>query len=106
MKDMIFVICNNGYASDVMEIAKSQGAGGGTIIKGRGSAGKDIQHFLGITIQPEKDIVMIVVSTEIRNNIMKEISSKMGVGTKSHAICFSVPVDATVGIKDNQNNNK
>ena len=60
-----------------------------------------MQHFLGITIQPEKDIILIVTEPETRNNIMKEISSKMGIGTKSHAICFSVPVDATVGLKEN-----
>ena len=101
MKDMIIIICNNGSAADVMELAKSQGAGGGTIIKGRGSASKDMQHFLGITIQPEKDIILIVTEPETRNNIMKEISSKMGIGTKSHAICFSVPVEATVGLKEN-----
>lgn len=99
MKDLIVIICNNGSADDVMKVAKEQGAGGGTILHGRGSAKKDAEHFLGITIQPEKEIVIIIIDTTLRNQIMQEISSKLGVGTKAHAICFSLPVDETVGIK-------
>jgi len=98
MKELIIVICNMGSADDVMTTAKSKGAGGGTIIHGRGSAKKDAAHFLGFTIRPEKELVLIIVDDTIRNDVMREISAKNGVGTSAHAICFSVPVDATVGL--------
>ncbi|MCI6508111.1 MAG: P-II family nitrogen regulator [Bacilli bacterium] len=98
MKELIIVICNMGSADDVMNTAKEKGAGGGTIIHGRGSAKKDAEHFLGFTIRPEKELVLIITDDTIRNDIMREISKKHGVGTKAHAICFSVPVDATVGL--------
>lgn len=100
MKELIVIISNGGYADELMEVAKTKGAFGGTIIHGRGSASKDVEHFLGITIQPEKDLILMIVDMEIRNQIMQEVSAKLGVGTKAHAICFSIPVDATVGIKD------
>lgn len=41
---------------------------------------------------------MIIVDKETRNPIMQEISAKHGVGTQAHAICFSIPVDAAVGL--------
>ena len=100
MKELIVIIANNGSADEIMEVAKSKGAAGGTILHGRGSASKDAEHFLGITIQPEKDLILIIVEQEIRYPIMQEVSSKLGVGTKAHAICFALPIDATVGIKD------
>ena len=102
MKEMILVICNNGSADDVMEAAKSKGARGGTILHGRGSASKDAAKFLGFTIQPEKELIMIIVDKETRNPIMQEISAKHGVGTQAHAICLSIPVDATVGLNSVQ----
>lgn len=102
MKEMILVICNNGSADDVMEVAKTKGARGGTILHGRGSASKDAVSFLGLTIQPEKELVMIIVDNEARNPIMQEISSKHGVGTQAHAICISIPVDATIGLSNLQ----
>lgn len=98
MKELIIAICNMGSADEVMNTAKSKGAGGGTIIHGRGSAKKDAAHFLGFTIRPEKELVLIIVDDTIRNDVMREINAKNGVGTAAHAICFSVPVDATVGL--------
>lgn len=99
MKELIIVICNDGCADEIMKTARSQGALGGTIMHGRGSASKETKHFLGITINPEKEMILIIVDDEIRNNVMREIGSKHGVGTKYHAICFSIPVDATVGLE-------
>lgn len=100
MKDLIITICNKGFADDIMEIAKENGAGGGTILHGRGSAKQDAEHFLGITIQPEKEIVLIIIDNEIKNQVMQAVSAKLGVGTKAHAICFTVPVDETVGLSE------
>lgn len=99
MKELIIIICNDGSADEIMQTAKSKGAAGGTIMSGRGSASKDAQHFLGITINPQKELLMIIVNDNIRNDLMREIGSKHGIGTKHHAICFSVPVDATVGLE-------
>ncbi len=99
MKELIIVICNGGNADDIMKTAREKGAAGGTIMHGRGSASKDALHFLGITINPEKELIMIIVDDTIRNDVMREIASHHGVGTKAHAICFSIPVDATVGLE-------
>lgn len=98
MRHLILAICNSGSADDVMATAKSVGARGGTIIHARGSAQKDAEHFLGITIQPEKEIIMIIVDDETKNPIMQEISRYHGIGTKSHAVTFSLPVDDIVGL--------
>jgi putative nitrogen regulatory protein P-II len=98
MRHLILAICNSGNADDVMNTAKLAGARGGTIIHARGSAQKDSEHFLGITIQPEKDVIMIIVDEETKNPIMQAISKNHGVGTKSHTITISLPVDDVVGI--------
>ena len=98
MRHLILTICNDGSADEIMETAKSAGARGGTIIHARGSAQKDAEHFLGITIQPEKEIIMIIVDEIGKNSIMEQINTNHGVGTKSHAITFSLPVDDIIGI--------
>lgn len=98
MRHLILSICNDGSADEVMETAKNAGARGGTIIHARGSAQKDAEHFLGITIQPEKEIIIIIVDDKSKNIIMEAINTTHGVGTKSHAVTFSLPVDDIVGI--------
>ena len=93
MRHLILAICNSGNADDVMSTAKEAGARGGTIIHARGSAQKDAEHFLGITIQPEKDVIMIIVDDNSKAPIMQAISKNHGIGTKSHTVTISLPVD-------------
>lgn len=98
MRHLILAICNSGNADEIMVTAKQAGARGGTIIHARGSAQKDAEHFLGITIQPEKDIIMIIVDDNTKTPIMQAISKFHGVGTKSHTVTISLPVDDVVGL--------
>ena len=95
---MIFAICHYGYAGDIMTIARKAGAKGGTILKARGSAGKEVAKFFGITIQPEKEMVMIIVPENLKENIMTAIVQNAGVQTEAHAITFSIKLDQVIGI--------
>lgn len=95
---MIFAICHHGYAGDVMKIAREVGAKGGTIIKARGSANNEVAKFFGITIQPEKEMVIIIVSEVIKEDVMRAIIQNAGVQTEAHAITFSIKLDQVIGI--------
>lgn len=95
---MIFAICHHGYAGDVMKIAREVGAKGGTIIKARGSANNEVAKFFGITIQPEKEMVIIIVSEVIKEDVMREIIQNAGVQKEAHAIVFSIKLDQVIGI--------
>ena len=106
MNHLLVTICNNGFADEVMDVAKSVGARGGTILHARGSAEDNPLQFLGITIEPEKDVIIIIVNDETKNNIMQAIATKLGVGTKAHAVTFSMPVDGIVGINLNKEDNQ
>ena len=44
--EVIFAIVNSGFAEDVMEVAKEQGARGGTILNARGVAKEEAAAFL------------------------------------------------------------
>lgn len=95
---MIFAICHHGYAGDIMTIARKAGAKGGTIVKARGSASNEVAKFFGITIQPEKEMVMIIVPENLKEDIMKAIIQNAGVQTEAHAITFSIKLDQVIGI--------
>lgn len=97
--EMIFCIVNAGCTGDVMDAARGAGAGGGTIIHGRGTAAKDAEEYFHITIQPEKDMVMILVPVEIRDNVMHALYKAAGLGTRGQGIAFSVPLNRVVGLK-------
>ncbi|MBO6092719.1 MAG: P-II family nitrogen regulator [Oscillospiraceae bacterium] len=106
--ELIFCIVNTGFSGTVMDAARSAGATGGTILRGRGSAGKEAEDFFHIQIEPEKEIVMILVPVEIKDNIMTSIYKEAGLASAGQGIIFSLPVTRTAGLSqvhENQENN-
>lgn len=95
---LIVTIVNSGRSEQVMNAARAAGAGGGTVIHARGLGSKEAMKYLGITIQPEKDLVLIVAPSELRRPIMERIVKEAGLGTAGAGICFSLPVDSAMGI--------
>ena len=98
--EAIFCIVNDGYSEAVMEAAKELGARGGTVINARGTAGKEAETFFHITVQPEKEIVMILVPKEIKDNVLRALYKQVGLDTAGQGIAFSVPVDSVVGLTE------
>ncbi len=96
--EVIFCIVNSGYSEAVMDAAKEVGARGGTIINARGTAGKEAETFFHITVHPEKEIVMILVTSEIKEAVLHALYKKVGLDSAGQGIAFSVPVDAVVGL--------
>lgn len=96
--EVIFAIVNDGYAEDVMAVAREQGARGGTIINARGVAKEDAAAFFGISVHTEKEIVMMVVPKTIKDDILNAIYKEMGMAKKAQGIAFSLPVTDTAGL--------
>lgn len=97
--ELIIVICNIGYSDMVMDAAKEAGATGGTIIHARGTARKETEDFMGISLATERDMIFIVTDKESKNDIMKSIMENAGIDTKAGGMTFSMPVTATAGFK-------
>ena len=97
--ELIIVITNVGYSDMAMDAARDAGATGGTIIHARGTARKETEDFLGISLATERDMVFIVTTSEDKSRIMTAIMENAGIDTKAGALVFSLPVTATAGFK-------
>lgn len=95
---LIFAIVNRGNFEKVMEAARSAGATGGTLLHGRGLSSEEAVKFLGITIQPEKDIVLILAPQKDHHKIMERISHELSINSPGKGICFSLPVNSALGL--------
>ena len=90
---LIVVIINGGYSDELMEIVKNEGARGGTIINAIGSVRKDAEKLYGITINPDKELILLIVDKTIRNKMLKAIYTKAGKDSPMESIAFSMPVE-------------
>ena len=96
--EVIFAIVNSGFAEEAMAIARELGARGGTIINARGVARENEAAFFGITIHAEKEILMLVVEKNIRDNVLNALYKEMGMDKKAQGIAFSLPVSDVAGL--------
>ena len=98
--ELIMCIVNEGFSDAVMDAAREVGARGGTVIDAHGTANKEAEKLFRIVISPQKEIVMIVVPTELRDTVLHALYKEVGLNTPGQGIAFAMPVDNVVGISD------
>ena len=96
--ELVVALINRGYTDLVMEAARQVGAPGGTVLNTRGIGSEDVEQFLGISIQSEKEIVFLVVPTEKRQDVMQAISHEAGLKTPAKGVVLSLPVSHAIGL--------
>ena len=96
--EVILCVVNSGFSEAAMEAARECGASGGTVFRARGTANLEAEKMLNILIQPEKEVVMILVDSSVKNDILHALYKAVGLNTPGQGIVFSLPVDQVVGI--------
>ncbi len=98
--EVIFCIVNTGFSDEVMDAARKFGARGGTVIRARGTANTEAEKLFNIAIQPEKEIVMILIESKLKNDILHALYNAVGLNTPGQGIAFTMPVDDVVGLTE------
>lgn len=98
----IMVIVDKGRGRDCMTSARAAGAQGSTLIHARG-AGIPADFYFPLTIEPQKDIVMIILPIDKAPVVQKRILSDLNLEKTGHGIMFTLPVNRTIGLVENRN---
>ena len=96
--EVVFCIVNEGFSEAVMDAARDAGATGGTVLHASGTASVDAEKRFGITIQPRKEIVMILIDVKIKEAVLKNLYEAVGLQTAGQGIAFTMPVAEVVGL--------
>lgn len=99
--ELVLAIVNRGFSEKVMSVASEKGATGGTVLHGRGTY-KNARTILGMKIEPEKEVLMIVVDKTICADIIMAIYESAGLHTPGSGICFALPISSAVGLRSLQ----
>lgn len=97
---LIAAVINQGYSENVMEAARTAGAGGGTVVPSRCIGDEQTMGFLGLSLQDEKDMVFIVAENESKLKIMQAIGEKCGMHSEAKGIVVSLPIDHVIGFEN------
>lgn len=98
---MILVFVEDHKTDAVMDAARAAGATGATVINNaRGEGLKPSKTFLGLNLETQRDVVLLLVEEHLSRSILEEIGrvgefdAKPGTG-----IAFQLDVEDAVGVR-------
>ncbi|HET8748997.1 MAG TPA: P-II family nitrogen regulator [Ramlibacter sp.] len=95
---LIVSIVRRGWGSTVLEAAVQAGARGSTVLVGRGGGINEQEKIFGVSIEPEKEIVLTVVRADLVDTILAEIVRAAELNETGKGIAFVMPVEKIVGV--------
>ncbi len=100
MYKKLTVVVNRGIAEDVIEIARKSGVKGGTIMHGRGTGSEFTEKLFGMQIEPEKELVMILLPSELVEPVVNDLFRELRLDDPGNGILFVEPVVEVRGLFD------
>ena len=94
----IMAIVNQGFSEEVMNAARPMGASGGTVFHSRRIGSEEAMKFWNISIQQEREVVLILAKKEDKKAIMQAVNKECGMQSGANGIVLSLPVDEIIGV--------
>jgi len=93
---LIAAVVNRGFGGNVMVTAREAGARGGTIVHSLNISNEEAEGFWGLSMQEEKEILLILADSDNKMKIMSAISENWGMHSEAKGIILSLPIDSVM----------
>ena len=97
---LIVTIVRKGWGSRVLQASVKAGARGGTVLFGRGAGIHEHEKIFGMSIEPEKEIVLTIVQEDQVGTVLDEIVRAAELDAAGHGMAFVLTVSRIVGVAD------
>ena len=94
---LIVTIVKKGWGDEVLCASMEAGAEGGTILFGRGVGVREHKKLLNIMIEPEKEVVLTVVSTCEADRVLEAVVKAGKLEEPGKGIAFELRIDKLLG---------
>jgi len=90
---LITCIITHGQGGEIMGVARQAGARGGTILNARGTGTEDDVKFFGISLAPEKEMLLIVAHAEQAQAVLEAVCRMPIFSEPGGGIVYTTPVE-------------
>ncbi len=100
------VVVDRGMSDDVMDIARKAGVRGGTVLRGRGTGAEFVEVLFGNEIEPEKELVTILLPRELKDKVVNDLYSELRLDLPGNGILYVEPISEVRGLFETHLNQK
>jgi len=90
---LITCIITHGQGGEIMNVARQAGARGGTILNARGTGTEDDVKFFGISLAPEKEMLLIATNNDHVQAILESVCKMPIFSEPGGGIVYTTPVE-------------
>ena len=94
---LLFAVVQRGFSDEVVQASREHGGSGAVILQGKGTTNEK-HKFFGFNIEPEKEVVMILVPSEKAVPITKAIYAAVDYKSEARGLVFVLPVSYVSGM--------
>ncbi len=99
---MLIAIVADTLEDQAIDIAKENGAGGVTLMKGSGIGLNEKKTFFGLTYERAESILMFILEKKTSLKVMKALNRELDLENSGHGMVVTMPLDHIAGIPQNQ----
>jgi len=99
---VVVAIVADDLEEKAIDVARKAGAGGFTIVSGRGVGAEEKKTFFGLTYQGSQTVLVCVVEKKLSVYIMKALTEELDLKKNSKGVVFTLPLEHIAGIDTRQ----
>ena len=95
---VVVAIVADDLEEKAIDSARKAGAGGVTIVSGRGIGAEQKKTFFGLTYQGSQVVLICIVEKRLSVAIMKALTEELDLKKNSKGVVFTLPLEHIAGI--------
>ena len=95
---LLLAIVDNQMEDQAIDIAKANGAGGVTQLKGTGIGLNEKKTFFGLTYERAETILLFVLEKKTSLKVMKALNKELDLENSGNGMVLTMPVEHLAGI--------
>ena len=95
---LITAVVQRGKADAPVQAALKAGAQGATIVFGRGQGVRERLGLLGLAVQPEKEVIFIVIEERLLDRVLTAMVRAGNLDQHGIGFVYVTPVERTIGL--------
>ncbi len=99
---LLIAVVENSLEDSAIDVAKANGAGGVTILQGKGIGLNEKKTFFGLTYERSESVLLFVLEKRVSVRVMKALKRELKLETENKGIVMSVPIEHLAGIANKQ----